>query len=299
MDRSGAEWHWLNNRWASLRDILRNTGMQCCEAVVEEIVACGTIEEGRWRDFTMAMIARLQALVRVDPDCRDTAIELLLGDTALLRRSLIESRKFLAADDTGRGRSLALKRAFARLRDERLGGTEHAGKTWARLDRISRDFARQRALEGGEAVRRCTMGHFVELQRHLREHHAHDKNLPRKLKSIQEYFLEYCDECRPVASDSDPAEIMALPGAESRGRFVLECFDELAPEEQEYVNVKYRMTDPVELSTKAYCARRQIAERDFNSTLKCAVSKLQLCLAGKEENARSDVQAYRSSLGGV
>ena len=82
-------------------------------------------------------------------------------------------------------------------------------KTWERLNRISWEIANTPPVTNY----RCTEEHFIELSRHIKKHHPKDKNLPRKITTISQYFHMFSDTCLQVGVSENIAveEVIDVP----------------------------------------------------------------------------------------
>jgi hypothetical protein len=296
VDRGSADWAWFTRRWRYTAFTLRRLAADRIGPVAAEIVATGVVTDLCWRDFTMALYASVQSDRRVDADLADAIAGLLMGDLEPLRQSLTESRKFLAEDIQGRAHSTVLGRGFVRLRDAYIGTSFHRAKQWSRVDRISRSMAESHFKETGEFSSRCSSSHFREVMSYIREHHAGDRHLPQKLSTLIELFEDFCDDCSPQEEDAEVDLVAVLPGADAAERFLLECVDSLAEEPRQFVKVKHRMSEPVEISVSGYCQRVGLEPAYFASVLREAMSSLRHCVTAKMEAAKEDVFAIRSSL---
>lgn len=71
-------------------------------------------------------------------------------------------------------------------------------KTWERLDQLSRKLAKLRKEDC-----RCNASHFEALARYVRTHHPKDKNLPKKVSTIEHYFWDFSNECIEMIDNDD------------------------------------------------------------------------------------------------
>lgn len=293
------ERQWLTYRWPYLRDAIRVVMTRHCDELVHQIVASGEIPDAAWNDFIRAVLPDL------DPG-RSSRVELcsaaldLLAEPAPLRETLRDGRKMLMADDTGAARIFLIKRGLTRMRDIRLGGTEHRGKTWGLLDRISRELALAQAADTRYELDRCSMEHFIALLEHLRAHHKADHNLPRTLAGIEEYFRDFCDECREQVLEDDAAPGLqnpsSLPNSATQGNNLEACLRGLDEEERAFVAIKFELDSVAKpVSVLAYCTRLGIERTRFGRTVQSALRKLHQCLSGQIERDYSELLGYRSA----
>ncbi len=298
------ERQWLTYRWPYLRDAIRVVMMRHSDELIRDIVASGEIPDAQWDNFISSVLRDL------DPR-RSSRVELcgaaldLLAEPAPLRATLQDGRKMLMADDSGASRVFLIKRGLTRMRDIRIGGTEHRGKTWGLLDRISRELVLSQAADTRYEVNRCSMEHFMALLEHLRANYAQDHNLPRTLKGIEEYFHEFCDECREQAlEDGDdtgvaspsPSSPLNLPDAAAQGGNLEACLLGLEDEERAFVAIKFELDRAAApTSVLAYCTRLGIERTRFGRTVQNALRKLHDCLSGKIERDYAEPLGYRST----
>lgn len=293
MDASEEELQWLAHRWPYLRDSIRVIVMQHYDPVIGEIAEQGSVEDPTWDAFVTAVLRDLDRARARRDQLFATALG-LFADPLPLRRALIEAGGQLVGERAPAVRMVAVKRGLTRMRDARLGGTEHRGKTWGRLDAISRLVEKNHSSDYGPGGR-CTMNHFIDLLAHLRLHHAADRSLPRKLESIEDYFQEFCADCRPVSmqgpsglenvlESSVPAPDEGeglLPGAALGEEALAECLETLDAEAQQFVRVQARLSDPIEFSVASFCQRAGVDRRRFYRVVERAFGALRACLEGK------------------
>jgi hypothetical protein len=294
------EEQWLTYRWPYLRDAIRAIFMRHCDIAIRDIVTSGTISDASWKDLIAAALAELGRQRSARPDLCAAALD-LLAEPAPLRTALEDGRKLLMADDSGAARIHLIKRGLTRIRNIRIGGTEHRGRTWALLDRISREVALAQAAEHRYDLDRCSKGHFVDLLGHLRANHAHDRNLPRTLEGIEDYFQEFCGDCRDAPLEDGiegraGSDILALPDAAAQGARLELCLEGLAAEEREYIAVKFELDRSAPgTSVLAFCTRHGIERTRFGRIVQGALEKLNACLTGKIEQDYPELLGFRSA----
>jgi hypothetical protein len=137
---------------------------------------------------------------------------------------------------------------------------------------------------------RCNYQHFRDLREWIAREFPGDKNLPRTVVTIAEYFLAFCDDCRvddfdkvaatygtdPYAMDGDMVRVLE----EQTGFYpALEnCRQSLAPDLAEAVNAKFGLGDVTYLSVAAFCAAKRISKREYGKRLQIALQDLRSCL---------------------
>jgi len=282
---------WLTVEWRRTRELMRARIVALGGEIFADIADHGTVTDAAWTGFIERVAKQLMQRPCPASDCALS----LLGDSRPLRQALEASGARLMGEDAPAIRVVAVRRGLTRMRNAAIGGSEHRAKTWGRLDQISRSVA------GPDATNRCTIAHFRLLAEHLREHHASDRNLPRTIITIEEYFAEFCADCGPSALDSD-AEVERpflpmeadLPELARSGRFLEECLSQLEDEPGSFVRVHFKMTDPVEFSTSGYCQRQNIDRRRFYRVLEDALSALSTCLTTKAEGLFEHLTGFQS-----
>lgn len=301
MDATEEELQWLAHRWPYFRDSVRVVVMQHYDPVIDEIVDEGAVTDATWDSFVAAVLRDLDRARARRESLFGTALG-LFADPLPLRRALIEAGGQLVGEQAPAVRMVAVKRGLTRMRDSRIGGTEHRGKTWGRLDSISRLVEKNASGASGPGGR-CTMEHFIDLLGHLRLHHAADRSLPRKLETIEDYFQEFCSDCRPVSmhgpsglenileSAPDPDQSGPLPGEAEREADLAECLEALDEEARRFVLVQARMTDPIEFSVASFCKREGVERRRFYRVVEQAFDALRECLEGKLPDAYAELWA--------
>ncbi len=274
------ELDWLANRWQRFRDTVRVVVMRHYDPLIAAIVEHGSIDDHRWNEFVNAVLRDLDRGRIRNEQLYSVALS-LFADPTPLRRALEEVGSALVGEQAPAARVVAIKRGITRMRDAWIGGTEHRGKTWGRLDSVSRELVR---ATGSLGDNRCTMEHFIDLLAHLRLHHASDRNLPRKIATIEEYFYEFCSDCQAVAIDGLPEPSVsasqgdAVPGDEEVSAQLGICLEELEDEPRRFVSVHFKMTDPVEFSSSGYCQRMGIDRRRFHRIVDQALEALRGCI---------------------
>jgi len=206
---------WYGCDWKSLRSNLVKLSIQVIERFVEDKAPGG---------MAAADIGELEARLHHAVNDRIAGDRLTMWSHALplcvglagLADNLAREIGSHEGVSWQRRAGAMLKQHFETARREILAADKethaHRIKTWERLDQISRKVARTRNDEG-----RCTEAHFQAVSDFVRVEYPRDKNLPKKLSTIETYFWEFSDECVEVVS-SDATE--QLPAAEIADLFV-------------------------------------------------------------------------------
>ena len=123
-----------------------------------------------------------------------------------------------------------------------LGVSANKIKTWERLDRISRDLAEQK-----DSTQRCSEEHFQELAQLVKDKYSHDKNLPRKINTVQGYFYQFSDECFEKIDDrEDGMDKISLQEAKNLidgvGMAELSrCLNQLSEKDLKIIDVSFQL----------------------------------------------------------
>jgi hypothetical protein len=162
-----------------------------------------------------------------------------------------------------------------------LGVSSNKVKTWERLDRISRNL-----IKDSRSANRCVEEHFEELARFVKVNHGHDKNLPRRAKTIKGYFYRFSDNCIENIEDRDGTmdklslqevkDLLQEVGITELAR----CLQQLSATEQEIIDVSFHLglSKVVYRSIKDYCYNRQLKKKQFEKKRNQVIDKLRQCL---------------------
>lgn len=307
---------WLTHKWWMLRNAVQPMLREHVGDIVAEVIAEGRIGDDGWKAFMAAMLKALSGGIASRPALFGAALD-LFANPKPLRNAIEEGGAKLNPDFHVKLKAherekmaqgvlnKALNRGLVRIRDIRLGGTAYKGKVWARLDNISRLIANDKAETTGYPVDRCSMDHFIDVLSNIRERHAGDHNIAKSIKTIEEYFAEFCDECQPIATDLDaitenPAELIRmLPDSEYVAVDLMHCLDELEGQDEqtaEFVRFKFELGGPNEDSVSDFCDRMKIERTRFRRIVKRGLEMLKLCLNGRNATRfGSPDLGYRSS----
>ncbi len=139
----------------------------------------------------------------------------------------------------------------------------------------------------------------------VREHHATDRNLPRTLESIEDYFHEFCPDCGTEEMEEEgesrerrpPTLIEALPNVEDLAINLAECLDELEDEQRRFVDVNSQAGRSRRIQRGGLRQRLSIERRRFYRVLERALEALRDCLTAKAADGFGGPTGYRSSQG--
>lgn len=226
----------------------------------------------------------------------------LMAESEILRRVLWDGRARFAQGEPHHAFRMLTRRALSTMRWPQLAESPEQLKCWQRLDRISREFAGRTAdpLKGFSS--RCTREHLDALLVHLREEHAQDHGMPRKMVTLENFFYRFCADCEGGAKveieDADAElgaaqigawDIDSLPGADLRLDYLRDCMRALTSTDRDVLYTALK--EPIPESNIVYptvdffCRARNISRGQFSRIRGAAMQKLSHCVKHKEENA--------------
>jgi len=110
--------------------------------------------------------------------------------------------------------SQILKAHLDARRREAIGVTEHEDRVWAKLRKYSKDLIREFEAKHGRPPPRgyqCSRAHFEELHARIGRDEPYDQRIGKiKLSTIEEYFGQFCDECRHLIPLNNVSETLRL-----------------------------------------------------------------------------------------
>ncbi|MDG2528922.1 hypothetical protein [Caulobacter endophyticus] len=295
------ESYWLENRWSDTRRNVLKLIQPLSDDVIDEIISNGAPSERAWTRF---MDASARALDRCRAACAQheragggssraamyaTAVS-LLGDSAPLRQELVAARERLAGEDRERIAKACLRSGLHRMRHRASAESEHRAKTWRRLDLISRDVRKDeiRTHRAREGDSRYDARHFEAVRDYIVRVYPTDRNLPRSVESIEDYFGEFSREIavsegfEEIPDDAVSAEeIASLPNYDLASVFLENCIGELRGEHAEACAVHLKRGPVVDISVQAYCARVGLDRRKFYRLIETATRMLGDCVRRK------------------
>lgn len=149
-------------------------------------------------------------------------------------------------------------------------------KTWERLDRISRKLA----AEPPVTDQRCAEEHFLELSTYVKDNHPMDRNLPRKVSTIREYFLEFSDACIQFgvpetmqACSTDESELDFIsPLQEQNIEAALQALDETA---RACLDIAFgtSLSSVSYIDKEAFLVSTGISEQDYRELLETTLER--------------------------
>ena len=162
-----------------------------------------------------------------------------------------------------------------------MGISANKVKTWERLDRISRDVARQEHLGN-----RCIEDHFEQVARHIKAHHGHDKNLPRRAETVKGYFYRFSSDCLQFIEDrGDTMDKLSLEDAKEflQGVGMAElshCLQTLSRQQLEIIDATFHigLSKVVYRSVDDYLHRHQLGKVEYETQLQGILTNLGQCI---------------------
>ncbi len=243
---------WYGRDWRILRKELVKLCVNCAGAFLEDVRNSPNQLIELLEEFKQSVMAEISGLATIDQTGLWPAAMALLVDDGSLDVALKKDLKAIEGGAVRRGNKVSAGQALGqvlrshfeearrKLLAADMGTSPSMVKTWERLDRISREITRDRP-----GVRRCSEEHFNELAGAVKERFPNDKNLPRKISTIQQYFFRFSDEC--VESVDDISEIHGHWSPEDvRGVFgefayeiLIECLEAQSPEDAMLVDATF------------------------------------------------------------
>jgi hypothetical protein len=162
-----------------------------------------------------------------------------------------------------------------------LGVSSNKVKTWERLDRISRGLAAESNASG-----RCNEEHFEELARYVKAEYGHDKNLPRRAKTVKGYFYRFSGECMEYIDDrEDTMDKLSLEEAKELFQGVgmaelARCLQQLTREELAVIDVSFGlgMSKVHYRSVNDFITHHSLTQEQFTSQQEDVLVCLHQCL---------------------
>lgn len=162
-----------------------------------------------------------------------------------------------------------------------LGVSSNKVKTWERLDRISRSLTKN-----SSASNRCSDDHFEDLASYVKANHSHDKNLPRRAKTVKGYFYRFSDDCiENIENRNDTMDKLSLQEAKDllQGVGIIElskCLQQLSVAEFEIIDVSFQlgMSKVVYHSIDDYLHNHQLTHDQLEHQRDRVIDKLRQCL---------------------
>ncbi len=299
------EREWYGRDWRSLRSNLLKLCLQHSEELLAGIRANP--------EYLLEMVDAFVENILVDISQRIPLDQLGLWEKApalfVNRARLVEwlesDKRAIRGEKIHKGQPINPRQALGRklwqyfelarreqLADD-LGISAGKIKTWERLDRISREVARQYPVG-----QRCTDEHFRELAGVVKAQHPNDKNLPRKVTTVKAYFYRFCDECHENIGDlNDGIEMTALEEAKDLlqgvGMEMLnECLLKMSNEDLELVDVGFNLgIGQVQYRTiQDYLHAKSIDPTEYKDRLEIILGRLRSCL---ESSLGEDLEVTR------
>lgn len=161
-----------------------------------------------------------------------------------------------------------------------LGVSSNKVKTWERLDKISRNIVKNQTISN-----RCSEEHFDELASYVKINHGHDKNLPRRAKTVKGYFYRFSEDCfENIESRDDTMDKLSFQETKNLLQKVgmtelSRCLNELSASELEIIDVSFKldMGKVVYRSVDDYLFNHQLTHDHFLKQQQKVINKLRQC----------------------
>jgi len=105
-----------------------------------------------------------------------------------------------------------LKRHLNERQMEHLGITEHEARIWTKLRRISEVLIKEYQVKHGAPPwrgYRCSTDHFKQIRARILLDMQNDEQIAKiKLRTIEDYFCRFCDECREFVDIDDVGDTL-------------------------------------------------------------------------------------------
>jgi len=207
--------------------------------------------------------------------------ELEHDQKALCGRKIIHNKKIKPCQALARKLAMFFEKNRRMLVADELGVSSNRVKTWERLDKISRTLNRTNT-----STNRCTEDHFEELANYVRRHYGHDRNLPRRAKTIKGYFYTFSKQCienienynstMDKLSMQEAGQLLQGVGMAELSR----CIKQLSKTDKEIISVSFKLNcaQVVYLSLEDYLNRHNLQEKQFEQKRSQVVNRLRRCL---------------------
>ena len=261
------------------------------EPICDDIVRNGKVSDGDWN---VLMNQALKTLAEKAPTSPMHAFAVsMLADGLTLRAAIEESMRTCEAPIPDRLRQTIVVRGLIRCKNVRQTGSVHRGKTWDRIDRISREIWQARLAQGSGLPTggRCSDDHLVELAREIRKDIPGRSGLPTSLTALRRYFHDYCPDCQHGQIEDESAlewcaedHIALLPDPTLRATFLKLCLEELPEEQLGYALAWSGLDERYEGNVMAYCRATGTNRDRLNRELRKIWAKLKDCIAAREDD---------------
>lgn len=284
---------WYGRDWKKLRSQL----LKLCLQYGDEFLASLSSSPGNLMQIVYSFIENIERdiLHRIPPDRLGLWQKALpfFANKQLLFEWLENDKPALLGEKINNGNPVKPRQALGRklcqyFEQERrqqiaagYGVSANRIKTWERLDRISREVAAQ-----NKTRQRCSEEHFIMLAEHVKEKFSHDKNLPRKTNTIQDYFYQFSDDCyEKIDNQDDGMEKISLQEARDLLDHVgmaqlSRCLNRLSGEELEIVDAAFQLgIGKVQyLSLNDFLEKHSLTAEAYEQKRIEILSKLRFCL---------------------
>lgn len=290
------ERNWYGEDWKNLRDSLMKLCLQKSDDLLTNICTGINCFEKSVKDYFTVIANEINNKIPQDKiGLWKKALPLIVNQQRFAEW-LWKDQKALKGHKMNKGNPISPRQALGRklwqhfelARREQLaagrGVSVNRIKTWERLERISREVARK-----AETGRRCTEAHFAELAGLIKKKYSHDKNLPRKINTVRDYFYQFSDDCLKNMEhiDSVFGKIDTISINDAKGllhgvgkRELEKCLKRLSPDDFEVIDVAFKLgLGKVQyLSVCDFLRARFLNEEQYEEKRKKVMEQLKNCL---------------------
>lgn len=283
------ELDWYGRDWKFLRTQVVKLGLQFKAPLLQ---AATDSKELPVADFIDNMIKAASSMIPLDERGIWQNSLPLLVDIGWLAAELEKDRLALRGEKTVNDRPVKPEQALARklslylemnrrnhIADE-MGISSNQIKNWERLDKVSREVA------AATTSNRCNDEHFTELARFIKTNRSHDKNLPRRAKTVKGYFYRFSRDC--IENIDDREETMdKLSIQEAREMLqgvamseLARCLQRLTSEQMEILDLAFRLglSKVTHISIESYLGEKNMAPQHFEQQKDKVIDRLRSCL---------------------
>ena len=284
---------WYGGDWKLLRTQLIKLCLQHSQELLTELQAIESDVQAVTRTFLVRVRQVIAARIPLDQlGLWQHGLALLVHPEQLARDCeadlvALRGKKISNGEPVHPRQALArkLQQYFETNRRElvadELGISANKVKTWERLDRISRDIARLEHLGN-----RCIEDHFEQVARHIKTHHGHDKNLPRRAETVKGYFYRFSSDCLQFIEDrGDTMDKLSLEDAKEllQGVGMAElshCLQALSQQQLEIIDATFHLglSNVIYRSVDDYLRNHQLGKVEYETQLQGILINLGQCI---------------------
>lgn len=284
---------WYGNDWKLLRTQLIKLCLQYSREFLTELRANDIDVQAGTRAFLVRVHQDIAARIPLDQLGLWQHGLALFVHPEQLARDCEADLEALRGKKTSNGEPVHPRQALARKLQQyfetnrrelvatEMGISANKVKTWERLDRISRDIARQEHIGN-----RCIEDHFEQVARHIKAHHGHDKNLPRRAETVKGYFYRFSSDCLQFIEDrGDTMDKLSLEDAKELLQGVgmadlSHCLQTLSQKQREIIDATFHigLSKVVYRTIDDYLRNHQLGKVEYETQLQGILTNLGQCI---------------------